>query len=1090
MFQVFCSASAVERISAAEKFVSSFRSSTELLIVGSSREAADDFVRNIAISSEATFGFHRFSLMQLASRLATPRLAAHGIVPNSLVGAEALAARAVYEALVEKKLKYFSPIARFPGFARAASATIGDLRLAGVSSRPVYELDEAGPDDAALMEGFEEHAREALIGDRKMLFDAARDEVRSGPDLARHPALFLDVPVHSAAERAFVVELAARSISVLFTCPPGDLRTLENLNAVPGMQVMPAVPEAQDSSLARLRSCLFTDSQPREGKFDDTVVFFSAPGEERETIEIVRRILREAANGIPFDRMAVLLRAPEIYASLVEAAMRRGGVPAFFARGTGRPDPSGRALLALLECAAEGLTARRFAEYLAFAQVPDIDFKDTGSGNPILFVPPEDEALIPPVPVSGPVSGDFLEADARQPVPHPERQETNGSLPAPWNWEKLLVDAAVIGGKERWARRLKGLASQFRQELEEYRKEEPDSPRIEGIRKKLRNLEYLTAFVLPVIDNLASLPRRATWGEWIIALEKLAPRVLRKPERVLGILADMKPMSPIAEVPFEEVRNVLQNWLANIQQAPPDSRYGCVMVTTPEQARGRSFDVVFVPGIAERIFPQKVREDPLLLDKLRRRLSTDLYLLRDRSEQERQLLQIAIGAAASRLYLSYPRLEVTESRARVPSFYALDVARSITGEIPNHEGLAREAELAGASRLSWPAPHDPASAIDDAEYDLSTVCPLINTNQSCTGRLAYVMTLNPHLANSLRGRWARWHKKWSRFDGLLTRPQAVVEVLQSQRLASRPYSVSALQHFAVCPYRFLLSAIYRLEPREELAPLEEMDALTRGRLFHRIQAELQRELKDKGLLPVKAPQLPRAFTLLDNIISKIADESYEELAPAIDRVWLDSIEAMRADLRTWLEKVSEQDGWTPVHFEFGFGFPPDGQRDPASLPDSVTLPGGALIHGVIDLIERSDDGKTLRVTDHKTGKNRTEDGMVIGHGEYLQPVLYGLATETAMKKPVSEGRFFYCTADGGFKEVLVPLDPGARESSGFVLRTIDDGIATPFLVPAPREDACAYCDFQEVCGPYEELRVTRKQEHPVLVRLKQMRSLE
>ena len=40
-----------------------------------------------------------------------------------------------------------------------------------------------------------------------------------------------------------------------------------------------------------------------------------------------------------------------------------------------------------------------------------------------------------------------------------------------------------------------------------------------------------------------------------------------------------------------------------------------------------------------------------------------------------------------------------------------------------------------------------------------------------------------------------------------------------------------------------------------------------------------------------------------------------------------------------------------------------------------------------------------------------------------------------------------------------------------------------------REDACAYCDFQEVCGPYEELRLTRKNENSQLVQLKTMRGL-
>ena len=452
-------------------------------------------------------------------------------------------------------------------------------------------------------------------------------------------------------------------------------------------------------------------------------------------------------------------------------------------------------------------------------------------------------------------------------------------------------------------------------------------------------------------------------------------------------------------------------------------------------------------------------------------------------------MQIAVGAARRRLYLSYPRLEVAEARARVPSFYALDVARSITGHVPDYEVLAREAELAGASRLAWPAPRDPSEAIDDAEYDLATVWPLLNTNEPRAGRLAYVMKLNSHLARSLRGRWARWQEKWSEHDGLFTKRPSIFTILESQRLAARPYSVSALQNFAACPYRFLLSAIYRLEPREEPAPLEEMDPLTKGGLFHRIQAELQRELKDKGLLPVKAAQLPQALKMLDRTVKRVADEAYEELAPAIDRVWLDAIEAMRSDLRVWLQKVAEQDGWVPIHFEFGFGFGATEGRDPASLPDPVTLSGGAMVHGFVDLIERSDDGKTLRVTDHKTGKDRTKKGLVVGQGEYLQPVVYGLAVEAALKRTVAEGRFFYCTADGGFNERCVPLDPIARQSAEAVLRTIDDGIAAPFLVAAPREDACVYCDFQEVCGPYEEIRFARKKEIPQLVQLKAMRDL-
>ena len=69
--------------------------------------------------------------------------------------------------------------------------------------------------------------------------------------------------------------------------------------------------------------------------------------------------------------MAVLLRSPQEYRSHLEEAFGRANVPVYFARGAVRPDPAGRAFHALLCCAAENLSARRFAEYLSLSQVPD-----------------------------------------------------------------------------------------------------------------------------------------------------------------------------------------------------------------------------------------------------------------------------------------------------------------------------------------------------------------------------------------------------------------------------------------------------------------------------------------------------------------------------------------------------------------------------------------------------------------------------------------------------------------------------------------------------------------------------------------------
>jgi len=107
MVRVLHSYSTAERLTAATAFIRSFPPATELLIIGASRDAADDFIRENARSMQATFGLHRFSLTQLAARLAMVRPAADGIAPGAAVGAEAIAVRAAYEAATHNGLQYW-----------------------------------------------------------------------------------------------------------------------------------------------------------------------------------------------------------------------------------------------------------------------------------------------------------------------------------------------------------------------------------------------------------------------------------------------------------------------------------------------------------------------------------------------------------------------------------------------------------------------------------------------------------------------------------------------------------------------------------------------------------------------------------------------------------------------------------------------------------------------------------------------------------------------------------------------------------------------------------------------------------------------
>lgn len=163
-------------------------------------------------------------------------------------------------------------------------------------------------------------------------------------------------------------------------------------------------PRPDHSALHALQNQLFNEEVSASA--DATgVTFFSASGEALECVEIARRIM---AAKVPFDSCAVLLRSPGRYQPLLEDAFRRAGISAWFTHGAVRPDSAGRSFLALLHCAEEGLTASRFGEYPS----------------------------------------------------HKQKEH-------PYGWEKLVVDASVIGGSARWKRRLEGLPADIQNRLGE-----------------------------------------------------------------------------------------------------------------------------------------------------------------------------------------------------------------------------------------------------------------------------------------------------------------------------------------------------------------------------------------------------------------------------------------------------------------------------------------------------------------------------------------------------------------------------------------------------------------------------------------------
>ena len=1033
-----------------------------MLVLAPTLDAGNDLLRAATKQKGAVFGWAMESLGSLALRLSALPLAARGLTLAPPLALEAVCVRVVSELQTAGKLGRLAPIADRPGLPRALLRSFTEL---GQAAAP----PEAVPGELALLY---RHYRATLaslgLADRSVMFVAAVEAAResSMPPLGV-PLCAYDPSPKTRLERDLLATLVTRAPLTFAAISSNDVGaakvpTLLHAASSPAVDEDAQEPRGLPPALRRLQAQLFS-SREEAGEADESVAILSAPGESREAVEIARRIVAEAARGVPFDRMAILLRSPFHYRTHLLEALRRAAIPAHFTREAARPEPGGRALLALLECASEGLSATRFAEYLSLGVVPD---RPRERASEDLDAMPSDE---PTARLLGVSVG--------------ERDAPPGAtkhLTLPRRWESLLVDAAVIGGAARWHRRLDALDVALDKRLT--RCNELERFAVERERDALRELR---SFALPIIDLLGQLPEAAPWGVWLDALNELTKRTIDAPQAIFGVLAQLEIVRDVGPVGLKDVLGVLRERLGEVSAGPSANRGAAVLVASIDEARGRVFDVVFVPGLAEKLFPQRVVEDPLLSDEQREQISADLDTQSRRVASERAALALAVGAATQRVVLSYPRFESDKARPRVPSFYALEAIRAAEGRLPSFAELARRADETSQTRMGWPAPKETEQAIDDAEYDLSQLRELLTgAGKDSDGAAHYLLNASPRLRRALQFRARRWRPEWRYVDGLVDPNGLAREALLARhaQLLERGFAVTALEKYSACPYRFYLATVVGLRARKAAVAIEEMDAPARGLLIHELMRSASVKLDEQGLFS-PATDFLQAKRVLMASVNEEAAACRDELAPAIPRVWDDAVADVGADLVRWLEATRDS-GWHPIHFEYEFGRTSSSISARAAGP--VTLGFGLPLQGVIDAIEQS--GDSLRATDYKTGAP-PETNVIVGGGRHLQPTLYSLVLEQLFpERRVTGGNAFYCTSKGQFARNEVPLADPARSAAAAVHDTIAAAFRDGFFPAAPAEKACDFCEFRGICGPYERERVQRKEAERLepLARLRAM----
>ena len=412
-----------------------------------------------------------------------------------------------------------------------------------------------------------------------------------------------------------------------------------------------------------------------------------------------------------------------------------------------------------------------------------------------------------------------------------------------------------------------------------------------------------------------------------------------------------------------------------------------VLVGAIDRARNPELKLTVVLGLNEGIFPATPAPSAILTEDDRAELSQRALLLgpdlRERLARERFYGYIACTRSSEQLLLVCARHDAT-GRALNPSPFIGQVQRLFPGlgiETFDADLPWQNAETAGElapALLGWAA----AECGSVTRSTLSTEPSLKSETASAGGEAWRDLLALPVLTD------------WMRRLAALREPNPAESL--SPALAQKLYgpvlrsSVSRLEEFAACPFRFFVRSGLRAGERK----IFELDARERGnfqhdvlQIFHqRIEAEHRRW---RDLTPAEARE--KIAGIARELMPDYHDGLFRESAKTLfaARAMTAALEDFVEVLVTWLHRQYDFD---PALAEAAFDHLPGAPLPAWDLPLGADLPGQTLsLHGRIDRVDlwRDPSGETALavVMDYKSSGKKL-DPLLVENGVQLQLLSY------------------------------------------------------------------------------------------------------
>ncbi|HZW38367.1 MAG TPA: PD-(D/E)XK nuclease family protein [Ignavibacteriaceae bacterium] len=527
----------------------------------------------------------------------------------------------------------------------------------------------------------------------------------------------------------------------------------------------------------------------------------------------------------------------------------------------------------------------------------------------------------------------------------------------------------------------------------------------------------------------------------------------------------------------KEEKFKLEYYLNTLRTAVSSTRYNLrerinygVQITTLNEIRGLSYDYLFFSGLCEKDLPTRYSPEIFYYKEI-----YDAKIKNHIVEERYHFYQTLCSWNNVALYLTYPnkgdRQELIESNF-------LSELSNLIG-FAEYEKKKKDDKVSLVNRIYS---LDEVKEYEDGLYCVEDYLKHRGVKQEESVEDFENIFNDKSLSEALRIEKEKGNEE-SIYSGYILEGLTPEQRSFINDLKGKEFSISQLETYAKCPFKYFVDKILKIEGQEE--PSEDVESIELGSILHAILFEFYTEFNKQGMNLRK--DFKKAVELIFSIAEKyLNNDLFKSPYNFYEREKILGLNSKKENsiLYKFLENEKENsNSFTPAYLEAAFGNFYD--KEKTFIKEFEV--DGVKLRGKIDRIDVSNNENKFKVIDYKlSGKKPTKDDLKDGLS--LQLPLYLNAAKKILEEKDKEGYDESLAAiyslkykEGQLQENIIKEAPNnignTLEHIKKYVNNISEGKFPLSRLQKKEEKVCRFCEYTAICRMSEHNDESVDEDH-------------